>query len=277
MNPIKSSEKPRKRSLDESARHGKSKVNKIDPSQRKLDSFRKSITDKIVEPSSVKLSQNSLKKCTPVKRDLVEICLSPNKDDDKTPSGELRGTPVKCRLVLTPIKSPYSGTGKSPAHRQTSIKGGSKAKIDLVTVEDSTDDLTIIEGKSPQAKVSQSGKQLKKTPKSGKAKKKLAETEELKEKPTKVKSSKKLDLAGNNEGKELSVRKAESEKKTKSPNLEDVVQKTAIVDLMDDSENEFVSSPKKVSRVKNLILTALAIWESGFQHCTAPKMIGHLP
>ena len=38
----KNAEKKKKRVLDESTRHGKSKMSKSDPSQRKLDSFRTS-------------------------------------------------------------------------------------------------------------------------------------------------------------------------------------------------------------------------------------------
>jgi len=256
----KSSEKQKKKLQDESTSHGKSKGNKVDPSQRKLDSFRKSIgnTSKTIDrntssspnASSTKLSLHSLENHSPVVKDLIEVCSSSEKDDRKTPSGELRGTPVKCRLVLTPVKSPYRGTGKRPTHTtptrsMSAVKESRKTKPDVTAVIN-TDDITIISCKSPKENLPQSGKKLKKSPKSGKSKKSLegVETEAVKKK-----TSKKQDFDvtyGQFKEKEIGIKTAESEKKAKEQNPDAVVKKTDIVDLADDSDNEFVSFTKKL-------------------------------
>ena len=256
----KSSEKRKKKLQDESTSHGKSKGNKVDPSQRKLDSFRKSIgnTSKTIDrntssspnASSTKLSLHSLENHSPVVKDLIEVCSSSEKDDGKTPSGELRGTPVKCRLVLTPVKSPYRGTGKRPTHTtptrtMSAVKESRKTKPDVTAVIN-TDDITIISCKSPKENLPQSGKKLKKSPKSGKSKKSL---EGIETEAVKKKTSKSQDFGvtyGQFKEKEIDIKTAQSEKKAKEQNPDAVVKRADIVDLADDSDNEFVSFPKKV-------------------------------
>ena len=239
-NPLdgaKSAEKQKKRVLDESTRHGKSKMSKSDPSQRKLDSFR---------TSTGNASNNTAKITgTPRKQvELIKVGSGGKKGDGKTPSGELRGTPVKCRLVLTPVKSPYSGTSKSPANKKMNLKEYCKTKVDLVTVEDNADDIAIIGSKSPKTLISKSCKKLTKSPKSGSSKKALKGIEEPKEKLVKGgKSSRKLDIKGN----EQIIKITESELiETKEPNSKDVLKKSVLLDLAGDSEEEFESSPKKV-------------------------------
>lgn len=230
----KSAEKQKKRVLDESSRHGKSKMSKSDPSQRKLDSFRTS-TDN-TSKHTAKITGTPRKQV-----ELIKVGSSGKKDDGMTPSGELHGTPVKCRLVLTPVKSPYSGTSKSPANKKVNLKAYCQTKVDLVTVEDNTDDIAIIGSKSP--KTFKSCKKLTKSPKSGSSKKALKGIEEPKEKLVKDgKSSRKLDIKGNKQ----IINITESEIETREPNSKDVLKKSVQVDLAGDSGDEFESSPKKV-------------------------------
>lgn len=230
----KSAEKQKKRVLDESTRHGKSKMSKSDPSQRKLDSFR-TCTD-YTSKHTAKINGTPRKQV-----ELIKVGSSGKKDDGMTPSGELRGTPVKCRLVLTPVKSPYSGTSKSPANKKMNLKAYCKTKVDLVTVEDNADDVAIIGSKSP--KTFKSCKKLAKSPKSGSAKKALKSIEDPKEKLVKDgESSRKLAMKGN----EQIINITESEIETRESNSKDVLKKSLLVDLVGDSEDEFESSPKKV-------------------------------
>lgn len=230
----KSAEKQKKRVLDESTRHGKSKMSKSDPSQRKLDSFR-TCTDN-TSKHTAKINGTPRKQV-----ELIKVGSSGKKDNGMTPSGELRGTPVKCRLVLTPVKSPYSGTSKSPANKKMNLKAYCKTKVDLVTVEDNADDVAIIGSKSP--KTFKSCKKLAKSPKSGSAKKALKGIEDPKEKLVKDgESSRKLAMKGN----EQIINMTESEIETRESNSKDVLKKSLLVDLAGDSEDEFESSPKKV-------------------------------
>ena len=231
----KNAQKQKKRVLDESTRHGKSKMSKSDPSQRKLDSFRTS-TDN-TSKHMAKITGTPRKQV-----ELIKVGSSGKKDDGMTPSGELRGTPVKCRLVLTPVKSPYSGTSKSPANKKMSLKAYCQTKVDLVTVEDNADDISIIGSKSPKT-ISKSCKKLTKPPKSGSSKKALKGIEEPKEKLVKDgKSSRKLDMKGN----EQIINITESEIETREPNSKDVLKKSVLLDLAGDSGDEFEPSPKKV-------------------------------
>lgn len=230
----KSAEKQKKRVLDESTRHGKSKMSKSDPSQRKLDSFRTSTGN--ASKHTAKITGTPRKQV-----EVIKVGSSGKKNDGMTPSGELRGTPVKCRLVLTPVKSPYSGTSKSPANKKVNLKAYCQTKVDLVTVEDNADDIAIIGSKSP--KTFKSCKKLAKSSKSGSSKKALKGTEEPKEKLVKDgKSSRKLDMKGN----EQIINITESEIETREPNSKDVLKKSVRVDLAGDSGDEFESSPKKV-------------------------------
>ena len=231
----KNADKQKKKVLDESIRHGKSKMSKSDPSQRKLDSFRSS-TDN-TSKHTAKITGTPRKQV-----ELIKVGSSGKKDDGMTPSGELRGTPVKCRLVLTPVKSPYSGTSKSPANKKMNLKAYCQTKVDLVTVEDNADDIAIIGSKSPKT-ISKSCKKLTKPPKSGSAKKALKGIEEPKEKLVKDgKSSRKLDLKGN----EQIISITESEIETREPNSKEVLKKSVLLDLAGDSRDEFEPSPKKV-------------------------------
>lgn len=231
----KNAEKQKKKVLDESIRHGKSKMSKSDPSQRKLDSFRTS-TDN-TSKHTAKITGTPRKQV-----ELIKVGSSGKKDDGMTPSGELRGTPVKCRLVLTPVKSPYSGTSKSPANKKMNLKAYCQTEVDLVTVEDNADDIAIIGSKSPKT-ISKSCKKLTKPPKSGSAKKALKGIEEPKEKLVKDgKSSRKLDLKGN----EQIISITESEIETREPNSKEVLKKSVLLDLAGDSGDEFEPSPKKV-------------------------------
>ena len=222
----KNAEKQKKRVLDESIRHGKSKMSKSDPSQRKLDSFRTS-TDN-TSKHTAKITGTPRKQV-----ELIKVGSSGKKDDGMTPSGELRGTPVK---------SPYSGTSKSPANKKMNLKAYCQTKVDLVTVEDNADDIAIIGSKSPKT-ISKSCKKLTKPPKSGSAKKALKGIEKPKEKLVKDgKSSRKLDMKGN----EQIISITESEIETREPNSKEVLKKSVLLDLAGDSGDEFEPSPKKV-------------------------------
>ena len=230
----KNAQKQKKRVLDESTRHGKSKMSKPDPSQRKLDSFRTSTDNTSMHTAKIT--------GTPCKQvELIKVGSSGKKDDGMTPSGELRGTPVKCRLVLTPVKSPYSGTSKSPANKKMNLKACCQTKVDLVTVKDNADDIAIIGSKSPKT-ISKSSKKLTKSPKSESSKKALRGIEEPKEKLVKDgRSSRKLDMKGNEQ---IDKNITESEIETREP--KDVLKKSVLLDLAGDSEEEFEFSPKKV-------------------------------
>lgn len=241
---VRSSEKAKKKLLDNNMGHSKPKGNNTDPSQRKLDSFRKSMgniskTKEKTTTSSLKLSQSSLLKThTPVTKDCVEGSSS-SMDDGKTPSGQLCGTPVKCRLVLTPVKSPYRVTGKSRAQ-----KGAVDTKPDVVIVDDAKDSC-----KSPKKKMSQSVKKLK-SPKSAKSKKTLGGKEsKTKEKLVKDAASKILKsdvIECDVEEREHGIKTTESDKKAKATKTGPLVKRVELEDLPDGSDNEFVSSPKKV-------------------------------
>ena len=131
--------KSEKKLVDDCKGHGKAL------SQRKLDAFAtitgssvqtkdKLVTNSMAE-SSVKPSLNYSKTHTPDEKG-VKNATNLRKDEDITPSGELRGTPVKCRLVLTPVKSPFKRSGRSPT--QTSLekrKCSSKAKTAIIVDE----------------------------------------------------------------------------------------------------------------------------------------------
>ena len=221
-------------------------MNKANLSQRKLDSFAKSICNSNMTVSLSKLSDKSLDKFTPAKKDSVTICSSSEKDD-KTPSGQLRGTPVKCRLVLTPIKSPYrGGISRSPAHRKSGVNKTEKTMV----IEDDTNDVIITGCKSPKIN---SGKKIKKSPRSGKTQKTLGGTEDSNKKNLKGGTiSKKLDLlksvtADNVKEKEL-IKEAGS-KDTKIPKPESLVQKGELLNVDSDSDKDFESSPRKVNSI----------------------------
>ena len=229
-------------------------MNKTNLSQRKLDSFTKSININATVSLS-KLSDKSPNKLTPSKKDTAEICSSSEKDDDKTPSGQLRGTPVKCRLVLTPVKSPYGrGISRSPACKKSGVNDeGNKTKKTLVT-EGDTNDVIITGCKSPKIN---SGKKLKKSPKSGKAQKTSGGPEDSNKKNMKEGTvSKKLDLsksATTDIVKEKECMKGAGSKKTKIPKPAALVQKGELVNVDSDSDKDFESSPRKVN-IKHLII-----------------------
>ena len=228
--------------------HGKPGVNKTNLSQRKLDSFTKSTDNSNATVSLSKLSDKSVNKSTPAKKDTVDICSSSEKDDDKTPSGQLRGTPVKCRLVLTPIKSPYKGgIIRSPAHKKSDVNDGGNKSKKTVVIDDDTNDAITTGCKSPKIN---SGKKLKKSPKSGKAQKTLGGAEDSNKKNMKEGTvSKKLDLSKSvttNNVKEKEHMKGTASKKTKIPKPESLVQKGELVNIDSDSDKDFESSPCKV-------------------------------
>ena len=132
--------KSEKKLVDDCKGHGKAL------SQRKLDAFARitgssvQTKDKFVNSdsmaeSSVKPPLNYSKTLTPDEKG-VEKATNLRKDEDITPSGELRGTPVKCRLVLTPVKSPFKRSGRSPT--QTNIEKrecSSKEKTAIIVDE----------------------------------------------------------------------------------------------------------------------------------------------
>ena len=226
--------------------HGKSRVSKTDLSQRKLDAFTKSVNNSFTTKNSK--AEQSLNKITPAKKDVVDLCSSPDKDDNKTPSGQLCGTPIKCRLVLTPVKSPCrAGVTKSPAHKKSGISVDKTKKSSKP--EDDTSDTIITVCKSPRTN---SSKKLSHSPKAGKSKKVLGGTEELKKKHAKEGSvSKKLDLSksvtDNSTLEKEPIKGAELKKKTKIPKPEALVQKGELVNVNSDSDMDFESSPHKVN------------------------------
>lgn len=229
-------------------------MNKTNLSQRKLDSFTKSTDNSNATVSLSKLSDKSLNKFTPAKKDTVNICSSSEKDDDKTPSGQLRGTPVKCRLVLTPVKSPYGGgISRSPACKTSGVNNGGNKTKKTVVIEDDTNDAVITSCKSPKIN---SGKKLKMSPKSGKAQKTLGGTEDSNKKNMKEGTvSKKLDMSKSatvDIVKEKERMKGTGSKKTKIPKPEVLVRKGELVNVDSDSDKDFESSPHKVN-IKHLI------------------------
>jgi len=230
-------------------------VNKTNLSQRKLDSFTKSTNNINATVSPSKLSVKSLNKFTPSKKDTAKVCSSSEKDDDKTPSGQLRGTPVKCRLVLTPVKSPYRwGISRSPAFKKPGVNNESSKTKKTVVTEDDTNDVIITGCKTPKTN---SGKKLKKSPKSAKAQKTLGSTENSNKKNIKEGTvSKKLDLsksAPTDIVKEKECMKGAGSKKTKILRPEALVHKGELVNVDSDSDKDFESSPLKVN-IKHLIL-----------------------
>lgn len=210
-------------------------MNKAILSQRKLDSFTKSIDSSNVTVGLSNLSNKALNKLTPVKKDTVG-------SDDKTPSGQFHGTPVKCRLVLTPIESPYrGGVSRSPACKNSGFSDGENKTKKTVFVEDETNDVIITGCKSPKVNPS---KKLKKSPKSGKAQKTLGGTEDLNKKDMKEGTvSKKLDLSKsvtvNNVREKESMKGATCKsKKTKMLKPEALVQKGQLMNIDSDSDKE---------------------------------------
>ena len=253
---------------DSSTGHAKPKVNKLDPSQRKLDSFRKNTGDiskstgknmsSLLEASSMKLTQNSDEKYEPVEKDFDEKTSRLGKDDMKTPSGVLRGTPIKCRLLLTPVKSPNKGSGKSPAPKTPIVKEGANMNTSKpVVIVDDTNDVIVTGCKSPKSNLSHSLKKLNKSPKSGKSRKMSEGREDkLKDKLLKdVVASKSVKsviaIDDNNDEKDFCTKKTESKKNIKVPKAV-AVQKPDIVNLTDDSEDDFVSVAKKVKHYNNI-------------------------
>lgn len=230
-------EKPKKKALDESVGYGKSRVSKADSSQRKLDAFTKSVNNSFTTKNGN--AEQSLNKITPAKKDVVDLCSSPDKDDDKTPSGQLRGTPIKCRLVLTPVKSPIrAGVTNSPAHKKSGVSVDKTQKS--AKPEDDTNDAIITVCKSPKTN---SSKKVKCSPKAGKSKKVLGGTEELKKHAKDGNVSKKLDLSksatDNSTMEKEPLTGAESKKETK--------QKAELVNVNSDSDMDFEPSPHKVN------------------------------
>ena len=206
--------------------------------------------------SQSKLPDKSLDKLTPAKKDTVDICSSSEKDDDKTPSGQLRGTPVKCKLVLTPIKSPYrGGISRSPAHRKSGVNdGGNKTKKTMV-IEDDSNDLIITGCKSPKIN---SGKKIKQSPRSGKAQKILGGTEDSTKKNLKGGTvSKKLDLLKSVTADIITEKEHIKEAGSKGTKIkpESFVPKGELLNVDSDSDKDFESSPRKVNNViKHLII-----------------------
>lgn len=157
--------KSEKKLLDDCKGHGKAL------SQRKLDTFARitgssmQTKDKFFNAdsmgeSSVKPSLNYLKTHTPDEKD-VKKETSLRKDEDITPSGELRGTPVKCRLVLTPVKSTFKRSGKSPT--QTSVKGqGCSSKAKTVVIVDESPKQKPVKKRSKQGNKKRKGDKLSK-------------------------------------------------------------------------------------------------------------------
>lgn len=232
-------------------------MNKTNLSQRKLDSFTKSIGNSNVTVSLSKLSDKSLDKFTPAKKGIVNTCSSSEKDDDKTPSSQLRGTPVKCRLVLTPVKSPYSGgISRSPAHRKSGVNDGGNKTKKTVVIEDDSNDVIITSCKSPKVN---SGKKITKSPKSGKAQKTLGGIGNSNKKNLKGGTvSKKLDLLKSvtaDNVKEKEHIKGAGSKDSKTPKPESFVQKGELLNVDSDSDKDFESSPRKVNNIiRHLII-----------------------
>lgn len=248
----KSQEKQKKKTPDKSTGHEKSQVKKTGLLQRKLDSFTTSSNTKdnlIVSLS--KMSDKSLKKFTPPKKDIVDICSSSEKDDDKTPSGQLRGTPVKCRLVLTPVKSPKVA-GKSLTPKTSAANRDNKNK-ESVIIEDDMNDVVITGSKTSKSFLSQPGKKIRSSPKQDKSKKLLEGKDKSNIKSTKeAKTSKKLDLSkpivtGTSMKAKKLTKGAESTKKNKSAKPDVSVEKGTLVNVDSDSDKDFASSPQKVN------------------------------
>jgi len=249
-------EKSKKKSLDESVGHKKTAVNKTILSQRKLDSFTKSIDNNNVTVGLSKLPNKALNKLTPAKKDTVD-------SDDKTPSGQLCGTPVKCRLVLTPIKSPYKGgVSRSPACKNTGFSDGGNKTKKTELIEDDRNDIIITGCETPKINCS---KKLKKSVKSGKAQKTLGGTEDLNKKDMKEGTvSKKLDLSKSvtvNNVREKESMKGAKSKNTKMPKPEALVQKGQLmnVDSDSDKESKLAVKPKQPSsKLKQITLLDLS-------------------
>ena len=225
-------------------------MNKTNLSQRKLDSFTKSIDNSNVTVSQSKLPDKSLDKFTPAKKNTVDICSSSEKDDDKTPSGQLRGTPVKCKLVLTPIKSPYRvGISRSPAHRKSGVNdGGNKTKKTMV-IEDDTNDIIITGSKSPKIN---SGKKIKKSPRSEKAQKTLGGIDDSNKKNLKGGTvSKKLDMLKSVTADDVKEKEHIKEAGSKGTKIkpDSFVPKGELLNVDSDSDKDFESSPRKVNNV----------------------------
>lgn len=180
-----------------------------------------------------KLPNKALNKLTPAKKDTVD-------SDDKTPSGQLCGTPVKCRLVLTPIKSPYKGgVSRSPACKNTGFSDGGNKTKKTELIEDDRNDIIITGCETPKINCS---KKLKKSVKSGKAQKTLGGTEDLNKKDMKEGTvSKKLDLSKSvtvNNVREKESMKGAKSKNTKMPKPEALVQKGQLMNVDSDSDKE---------------------------------------
>ena len=192
-----------------------------------------------------KLSDKVQNNFTPAKKDTVNICSSSEKGDDKTPSGQLRGTPVKCRLVLTPVKYPSKGEiSRSPACKKSGFNDEGNKTKKTVVIEDDTNDAIITGYKSPKVN---SGNKLKKSPKSGKVHKTSGGTEESNKKCTKEGTvSKKLDLSKSVTAKKEHVKGAGSNR-TKTPKPKALMQKGELVNVESDSDKDFESSPHKVN------------------------------
>ncbi|XP_068702379.1 tyrosine-protein kinase BAZ1B-like isoform X2 [Montipora foliosa] len=145
--PVKtmaSSEKGEKKVLDERTGHGNPKVNKKEPSQKKLESFTK---------GSVKHVLDSFDQQTPSEKDVKRapsICMG--KGYDQTPSGKLQGTPVKCRLVLTPVKSPCTTSRKSPEQKISITKKKVPIRKEITVILDDSRQQKSVEKQSKSSK-----------------------------------------------------------------------------------------------------------------------------
>ena len=155
--PVKtmaSSEKGEKKVLDERTGHGNPKVNKKEPSQKKLESFTK---------GTVKHVLDSFDQQTPSEKDVKRapsICMG--KGYDQTPCGKLQGTPVKCRLVLTPVKSPCTTSRKSPEQKISITKKKVPNRKEITVILDDSPQQTSVEkqSKSPKNLILKSEKSL---------------------------------------------------------------------------------------------------------------------
>ena len=149
-------EMPRKRSLEmENGGHAKSKVTKDDPSQMKLDSFRKASCKENEKSAVLGLSSsftggqschNKMPGEPPLKlASLNNVVDGSGKSDDcKTPhSGKMLGTPLKCKLFLTPDKLPCLSLGKN-----NNIGSTGNRKVEINRVNDNQLELAIASGNS---------------------------------------------------------------------------------------------------------------------------------
>lgn len=216
--------------------------------QKKLDSFRTSSNGKDITVSLAKMSDKSHKKVTPSKKNFIDICSSPDKDNDKTPSSQLHGTPIKCRLVLTPIKSPQVTAAKSITPERSVV---SKDNINMknMAVGETANDVVITGCKTSQTFFSQPSKKVRSSPKQDKCEKSRDGKGVLNKKSTKKGNiSKKLSVVKGTSLKEKRLTYGMESVKKKAK-LDVCVPEVESVIVDNDSDKDFQSSSNKVKFV----------------------------